>query len=304
MRLIWWFATVLAVSFITILLSEQNAFDPFKNLTLTVSAPIEGTFRDAASPISDIYEGIVDRGDLVDENDRLRQENEALKAQVAAQQDLEQRIQELEAALAVKSQHPEETLLVASVIAEDPSGLKRQIAINLGQGDGVDEGMVVLSREGSLIGTVSHSFQSFAWIRLINDPDSTVNAQVNVAESSGSGDVLTPEAPTDASPAPTPAPSATPAPAPVRGVAQGDLRDDIVLELLPSEAKIDAGALVVTSGLGANYPPGILIGSITDVEQRPQAPFKRARVSPATRLDGLDTVLVLISFKPARLEAP
>jgi len=303
MRLIWWFATVLAVSFITILLSEQNALDPFKNLTLTVSAPVEGTFRNAASPISDIYEGIVDRGDLVDENDRLRQENEALKAQVAAQQDLEQRIQELEAALAVKSQHPEDTLLVASVIAEDPSGLKRQIAINLGQGDGVDEGMVVLSREGSLIGTVSHSFQSFAWIRLINDPDSAVNAQVNVA-ASGSGDVLTPDAPTDASPSATPAASATPAPEPVRGVAQGDLRDDLVLELLPPEAKIDAGALVVTSGLGGNYPPGILIGSITDVEQRPQAPFKRARVSPATKLDGLDTVLVLVSFKPARLEAP
>lgn len=304
MRLIWWFAAVLAVSFVTILLSEQNAFDPFKNLTLTVSAPVEGTFRDAASPIGDIYDGIVDRGDLVDENNRLRDENELLKAQIAAHQDLEQLLQEYETILGVKEQHPDDQLLVASVIAEDPSGLKRQIAINLGQDDGVDEGMVVLSRNGSLIGTVSRSFQDFAWIRLINDPDSAVNAQVNVTSSSGPGDVLTPETPSGESPSETPAPSATPAPEPVRGVAQGDLRDDLVLELLPPEAKIDAGTLVVTSGLGGNYPPGLLIGTITDVEQRPQAPFKRARVLPATSLDNLDTVVVLVSFKPARLEAP
>ena len=91
---------------------------------------------------------------------------------------------------------------------------------------------------------------------------------------------------------------------PVRGVAQGDLRDELVLELLPPEAAIPEGSLVVTSGLGGNYPPGILIGSITGVEQRPQAPFKRAKIAPSGSLRGLDTVLVLISFKPARLSAP
>jgi rod shape-determining protein MreC len=90
----------------------------------------------------------------------------------------------------------------------------------------------------------------------------------------------------------------------VRGVAQGDLRSEVVLELLPPEAEIVGGSLVLTSGLGGNYPPGILIGSVTDVEQRPQAPFKRALVKPATDLGELDTVLVILNFKPARLEAP
>lgn len=305
MRLIWWFATVVAVSFATIVLSEQHALDPFRNMTLTVSAPVESTIRDAASPLKDMYDGITDRGDIVRDNERLKEQVEVLQAQLADQQQALLRIQELQDALNVKAQRPEDQLLVASVIAQDPSALKRAIAIDMGQADGVDEGMVVLSRNGSLIGTVSRAYQNFAWIRLVSDPDSAVNAEVNVtALPSGSG-VLTPEAPAEGEePRATPAPSGTPVPVSVRGVVQGDLRDDLVLDLLPPESAIAAGSLVVTSGLGGNYPPGILIGSITDVEQRPQAPFKKALVDPSTKLDGLDTVLVLISFKPARLEAP
>ena len=306
MRVIWWFATLTVVSFATIILSEENAFDSFKNLALTVSAPAESAARDAASPLGDIYDGIADRGDLGRENERLREEVEILQAQLADQQDQLLRIEALEDALEVKSTRPEDQLLVASVFARDPSGLKRSIAIDRGLGDGVREGMVVLSREGSLIGTVTDAFQDFAWIRLISDPDSAVNAQVNTTPSADAV-VLTPETPAPAGepdPSATPAPSGAPAPVPVQGVAEGDLRNELVLELLPPEAPIDSGSLVVTSGLGGNYPPGILIGSVTAVELRPQAPFKKAFVEPSAILSGLDTVLVLISFEPARLSPP
>jgi len=306
MRVVWWFATLTVVSFATIILSEENALDPFKNIALTISAPVDSVVRDAASPLGDIYDGIADRGDLVRENERLREEVEILQAQLADQQDVLLRIAELEDALEVKTTRPEDQLLVASVISRDPSGLKRSIAIDRGQGDGVDEGMVVLSREGSLIGTVSHAFQDFAWIRLISDPDSAVNAQVNTTTTAGD-EVLTPDAPAtsdEPDPGATPAPSGAAPPVPVHGVAKGDLRNELVLELLPPEAPIDSGALVVTSGLGGNYPPGILIGSITTVELRPQAPFKKAFVEPSAGLSGLDTVLVLVSFEPARLSPP
>jgi rod shape-determining protein MreC len=217
------------------------------------------------------------------------------------------RIAALEDALEVKSTRPEDQLLVANVFFRDPSGLKRSIAIDRGLGDGVREGMVVLSREGTLIGTVTDAFQDFAWIRLISDPDSAVNAQVNTTTPSDDAGVLTPETPVpgdDADASATPTPTSAPAPVPVQGVAEGSLRDELVLELLPPEAPIETGTLVVTSGLGGNYPPGILIGSVTTVELRPQAPFKKAFLEPSASLSGLDTVLVLISFEPARLSPP
>ena len=317
MRLVWWLATVVAISVFAIFLSEQRMLDPVQNLSLTVSAPASGGLRDAARPVDDLFRGITDRGDIVQENRDLRQQNEALEQALAQQQDAQQRVRELEEALGVKQGQPEDQLLAANVIAEDTSGLKRMIAIDRGLGDGLDEGMVVLSRGGSLVGTVSRAYEDFAWVRLITDPDSTVNAQVVPAPSPqgspAASDVIigatpTPQ-PAGASPGATPAP--TPAPTPVatagdqgsslRGVVEGDLRHGLWLDLLPPDLTLPEGSLVSTSGLGGNYPRALLIGSVEAVEQRPQSPFTSAEIEPAASLSGLDTVLVLLSFTPARL---
>jgi rod shape-determining protein MreC len=307
MKLLWWLTTVFGISVISIFISHQGATDPVQNLTLTASAPLQSGLRDLAGPINDAFLGITDRGDIKRENERLREELETLKNQLAAQQDAELRVGELEDALGLKADRPEDTLLAADVIAEEPSGLKRAIAINRGLDDGLDEGMIVLSRAGSVVGTVSRVYDDFAWIRLVTDPESAINAQVNLttgAAAAGGSDVLTTDGPTPQASA-TPAPTVAPvAPQTVRAVAKGDQRSGIVLDLLPSDALIHSGDLVVTSGLGGNFPRGLLLGSIRDVEERPQAPFKSATLEPAAALSGLETVLVLLSFMPARLTGP
>ncbi len=277
MRVVWWLATVVSVSLLSIVLSQQRALDPVQNLSLRITSPLEGGLRDIAHPVAEMFQGIVDRGDLVRENQRLKEELERLRGTAASQQDAEARIRELEAALGVKQSRPEDLLLVAGVIAEDPSGLKRAIAIDRGTADGLDEGMVVLSRSGSLVGTVSRAYRDFAWVRLLTDPESVVNAQVQLGEDQASA---------------------------VRGVVNGDLRKGIVLDLLPPDTAVTAGTLVTTSGLGGNFPRALLIGSVESLEERPQAPFKKATVEPAAGLSSLETVLVLTSFRPARLAAP
>jgi rod shape-determining protein MreC len=318
MRLVWWLTSVVVISAVTIFLSEQRTLDPVQNLSLTVTAPAAGELHDAARPVDDFVSGITDRGDIVDENRRLREQVEQLQQALAQQQDAQQRVRELEDIINVRQARPEDQLLAANVIAEDTSGLKRMIAIDRGATDGLDEGMVVLSRSGSLVGTVSRAFDDFAWVRLITDPDSTINAQVVPAPSpqpSPSPSQATPTPPpagtspsgtANPTPAPTPAPSPTPPPgadesSTLRGVVEGDLRHELWLDLLPPDLSLPEGSLVSTSGLGGNYPRALLIGSVEAVEQRPQSPFTRATIEPATNLSGLDTVLVLLSFTPARL---
>jgi cell shape-determining protein MreC len=154
------------ISVISIFLSHHGATDPVQNL-LTVSSPLQGGLRDLAGPINDAFLGITDRGDIKRENERLREELELAQNQLAEQQDAAQRVLDLEAALGLKDSRPEDTLLAADVIAEEPSGLKRVIAINRGLDDGLDEGMVVLSRAGSIVGVVSRVYSDFAWIRLL-----------------------------------------------------------------------------------------------------------------------------------------
>jgi rod shape-determining protein MreC len=277
MRTLWWTLAIAGMSLISIVLSENRTFDPLQNLSLTAAAPIESGIRELADPTSDFFQGVFDRGDIVRENERLRQELERLRTEMAAGEDARQRVIELEAALGFKESRPDEKLVAADVIAQDPSGLKRAVAINRGSKDGLDEGMVVLSRDGSLVGTVSLVYDDFAWLRLITDPNSAVNVAV------------LPQGEESAA---------------VRGIAAGDLRSGVNLEMLPSEAEIKPGDLVTTSGLGGNYPRALLLGTVKSVEEKPQAPSKRGVLEPAADVSALETVLIVTNFKPARLSAP
>jgi rod shape-determining protein MreC len=277
MRTLWWTLAIAGMSLISIVLSEHRTFDPVQNLSLTIAAPIESGIRDLANPASDFFQGIFNRGDIVRENERLRREMERLQTQVAAGEDATRRVRELEDALGFTDSHPDDQLVVADVIAQDPSGLKRALAINRGSNDGLDEGMVVLSRDGSLVGTVSLVYDDFAWLRLISDPNSAVNIAV------------------------LPEGGKNPA---ARGIAAGDLRSGVTLEMLPTQTEINPGDLVTTSGLGGNYPRALLLGTIKTVEDEPQAPSKRAVLQPAADVSALETVVVVTSFKPARLAAP
>lgn len=279
MRLLPWTLSVLALSAFSILLSERGTLAPLQNVSLTMTAPLTAGLQDLADPTADFLEGVFDRGDIARENERLREELERLQGEVAAGEDARRRVRELEEALGVKDTRPEDEFVAADVIAEDPSDLKRALAINLGSGDGLDEGMVVLSKSGSLVGTISRVYADFAWIRLVTDPNSAVNAVV-----------LTGDEEEEASGA--------------RGVAAGELRSDLTLEMLAPDAAIEQGDLVTTSGLGGNYPRGLLLGTIASVEERPQATFTSARVEPAADLSSLETVLIIANFLPARLAGP
>lgn len=278
MRLLWWTLTVVSVSLLSIVLSESRTLDPLQNLSLTVAAPLENGLRELAEPIADFFEGLLSRGDLKRENERLRQELERLQGQVASAEDAQRRALELEEALGVKESRPDDEFVVADIIARDPSGVKRALAINRGSKDGLDEGMVVLSGRGSLVGTVSRVYEDFAWLRLITDPNSAVNVVI-LAEGDDGGTE-------------------------VRGLAAGDLGGRLSLEMVPAEAQITEGDLVTTSGLGGNYPRALLLGSVRSVEDKPQALFKRATLEPTADLSALDTVMVITSFLPARLAGP
>ena len=278
MRLLWWTLAVLSVSLLSIGLSENRTLDPLQNLSLTVAAPPENGLRELADPVADFFEGLFNRGDLKRENERLRQELERLQTEVAAAEDAGRRVEELEEVLGVKESRASDEFVVVDIIAQDPSGVKRALAVNRGSKDGLDEGMVVLSRSGSLVGTVSRVYEDFAWLRLITDPNSAVNVVVLAEGEEGGSEA--------------------------RGVAAGDLGGRLSLEMIPADAWLTEGDLVTTSGLGGNFPRALLVGSVRSVEDRPQALFKKAAVEPAADLSALDTVMVITNFLPARLAGP
>ena len=202
---------------------------------------------------------------------RLSQLNTQLEAEVARLQsqiiELQQENSELEvlsALLDFARTHAENEYKTAAVIGRDISPFLHYIIINRGTDDGLRRGMPVVSSQG-LVGRVAAVTAGGARAQLISDPDTAINVRIQ--------------------------------PSGAEALLQGSITGDLTVEAIPQDAKIQNGDLVLTSGLGGNYPPDILIGQISGVRQRPVELFQSATVEPVVDFSLLEIVLVIVNFR-------
>ncbi len=263
----WWLATMAGLALFLTIAGRVGALTPLQSALLWLVEPVgEGLhaiFAPAAAVLSDI--GKLRR--LQEENRQLRLENESLKAQVAELRQDTTRLQELESALGVIQSGGGQRLLAANVLAHDVSVLTHTVLIDRGSADGVREGMVVLSPGGSLVGKVIRALPQQAFVRLIDDSRSVV--AVRIQETGIDGSLH----------------------------ASADRK----LEVKLARGEVAAGATVVTSGLGGEYPPGLPVGRVVEVSGTPQDMFRTVRVEPFAQLAAAQTLLVLTSFTPQAL---
>lgn len=206
---------------------------------------------------------------------RLTQRNAELEAEIARLQsqiiELQQQNSELEvlsALLDFARDNPGPEYLTAAVIGRDPSPFLHYIIINRGSDDGLRRGMPVVSSQG-LVGRVAAVTAGAARVQLITDPGSSVNVRL---EPSGAEAMLA-----------------------------GSITGETTIESIPQEANAQIGDLVLTSGLGGNYPADILIGQLSGVRKLPVELFQSASVQPIVDFARLKVVLVITNFQPAEI---
>jgi rod shape-determining protein MreC len=201
----------------------------------------------------------------------LREQNAILESQVTQLQtqliEMEERLAEADICFALLDfgrTNPEYDYVAATVIGREISPFLQYILIDKGSDDGVLYGMPVVTQEG-LVGRVDAVIASAARIKLITDSTSVVN-------------VLLQSAGTEAQ-------------------LEGSLTADVSLDLIPLEVKVEPGDVVMTSGLGGNYPPNIFIGQVLSVQQRENALFQTATVQPIVNFSSINAVLVIVNFE-------
>lgn len=203
---------------------------------------------------------------------RIRQHNAELEAEVARLQTeiitLQQEVTEVEILselLDFARAQPENQYQAAEVIARDPSPFLKYVIINKGSDDGLRRGMPVVTAQG-LAGRITSVTANAARVQLIIDPAASVNVQIQ--------------------------------PAGADAVLLGSLTGDLSLGLIPQDAAVQPGDLVLTSGLGGNYPANILIGQINSVRQEATDLFQSASLQPIVDFSRLQILLVIINFRP------
>ena len=201
-------------------------------------------------------------------NEQLEAEVARLQAQIIELQQENSEIDVLSALLDFARTHAENEYITAAVIGRDISPFLHYVIINRGSDDDLRRGMPVVSSLG-LVGRVAAVTADGARIQLITDPDTAINVRIQ--------------------------------PSGAEGLLQGSITGDITIEAIPQDTKIQTGDLVLTSGLGGNYPPDMLIGQISGVRQRPVELFQTASVEPVVDFSELEIVLVIVNFKPVNI---
>lgn len=203
---------------------------------------------------------------------RLRQRNDELEAEVSELQseiiDLKQQLTEtriLSALVDFARVHPENRHVAVSAIGRDPSPFAKYVIINRGSDDGLRRGMPVVTAQG-LVGRITAITANAGRVQLITDPASSVNVRLE-----GSG---------------------------AQAVLSGSLTGELTLDMIPQSANVQVGDLVLTSGLGGNFPDDLLVGQVTSVRSKETDLFKSAAVQSVVDFSQLEILLVIVNFQP------
>ncbi|HET60504.1 MAG TPA: rod shape-determining protein MreC [Chloroflexi bacterium] len=206
----------------------------------------------------------------------LVQQNEALELEVANLQkqviEMEEDLREAQlyyALLDFARSKPDNQYIAALVIGKDPSPFMNYVILDHGSSDGVRMGMPVITEKG-LVGRVDAVTANAARVQLVNSPDFAVNVQTQNTNA--------------------------------EGVVTGSITGALVMDMVIQTMTLQPGDLVLTSGLGGNFPSNLLIGEVRTVTRQENALFQSASVQSAVDFRQLEVVLIIRNFQPVEID--
>jgi rod shape-determining protein MreC len=279
-KLLDWGATaVLIIVPILVLRASLERGEPsgLDRTLLRITAPLQAGVSWIVEGIGGLWGRYVAVIDVEAENRELRAENEKLRRELAQMTRKAFDVAALEDLAVVKRRTPADTL-GARVIGAPMSPQFRVLRLRIDRGDKeVQSGMPVITGTGP-VGRINKVFGDYADVTLISDPSSKV--EVVIPRTGG------------------------------RGILTGRGRSDSYgctiewLERQPAAAgsaatdtKVQVGDEVVTSGLGASFPPGLVVGKVTSIG-KDDGMFQRVEVEPIVDVSRVRAVEVLLAPPP------
>ncbi len=210
-------------------------------------------------------------GSLNRENEALRRERAERSRELARVPELAAENERLRQLLGAREAVKLPAVL-GRVVFESRDRFARKLVIDRGENDGLKPGMPVID-EGGVVGQLTRVFPSTAELTLLTDKDQSI--PVLLARNG------------------------------LRGVVYGGA-DPGTLELrfVPANADINAGDVLVSSGLDGVYPSGLPVARVTSVQRGAQDQFARISLLPVAGVQSNLHLLVLLTDPQAPPAAP
>lgn len=264
---------------------------------LRITAPLETSVSWVVEGIGGTWSRYVALVDIEDENRELRDDNERLRKELAVMTRKAYDVAALEDLAVVKKRTPADTL-GARVIGAPLSPQFRVMRLKIDRGEHeVAPDMPVITSEGP-VGRVDKVYGDYADVVLISDPSSRIDVVIRdpaqpTAPSNGARGLLVGMGRPDSYACKIEwlerrgAATATPTPAGAGSAAAVPAAD----------AKVKVGDEVVTSGLGASFPAGLVVGKISKI-LTDDGMFQGVEVNPTVDVSRVRAVMVLLAPPP------
>ncbi len=258
---------------IGLILSQLGYVEPMRDLARNLLSPLQIVMTNLTLGLAGGPAGLRNVQALRQRVEELQADVNRLSVENARLLEIEQESLHLRQLLNYTRNNPQYDYRAAAVvgqkIGEDTSNLLFSILVDVGSRDGVAPGMPAVTDRG-LVGRVTRVGPNVAEVLLLIDPASVVSGRVLNSR--------------------------------VTGSVRGSVDAGLVMERVPQGEAVHPGDIVVTSGLGGNYPDKLVIGQVTEVSQRDSEMFQTARVRPTVDFGRLETVLIITTFAPVDME--
>ncbi|MSP11517.1 MAG: rod shape-determining protein MreC [Chloroflexi bacterium] len=258
--------TLLILAFLTLAgmaLYQTNRLDSAESVTLRALLPAQSILASFGNRVSNIYETARNLDSLRQKNTELQERVDALTIENVRLHEAELQNTALREQLNFRESRQDLKVLSADVIGRDPNNLQQSLLVNLGQEDGIKAGMPVIISRG-LVGRIIRVGQRSSKILLVNDPSSSVTAVVQGSRATG--------------------------------ILEGQIGGPLRMTQIPQSDDIRPGDIILTSGLGGNFPKGMIIGQVTTVKRRDVDMFQEAEVQATVDFSRLELVMVVTNF--------
>ncbi len=220
---------------------------------------------DRADTAADIISGPRNLSAALEEIAALQAQNDELARTIEELSEAQGEVQVLRELFNRAADTPEYTRVIADVIGQDTNPTLESILIDKGVADGVRPGMPVEAARG-LIGQVYRASNNAAQVALLTETASAIPVRLGTTRATGM----------------------------LRGAGRGALP---TIDWIDLQHVVEVGELVTTSGLGGNFPEGLVIGRVVSVERNEAELFQSAVVQPAVDFRTLETVFVVTEFE-------
>lgn len=241
---------------------------PLNNTVSILVNPVKNGVTLLVQKAESLYDYIFHYEMLEAENQQLREEMALRNEDIRNSQTYKEENERLRELLSLSEKHTDFVYEIANVVSWSSESYSSTLTISKGASAGITAGMCAVSESGQVIGIVSEVGTNWATVTTILDTTSEIGAYIF-----GSGYTCIAQGSFELLPA-------------------GKLR----ASYLSSSATIRNSDQILTSGDGDIYPPGLVLGVVTDAGVDETNVSKYAVITPTISITDVEQVFIIKSY--------